>query len=71
MAELVRQHRVIPPLVSPPEELSSGSQGLIRHFRLFSLLLLPLLSMEMRKRSVCLFGSFLLSVEVVYFWVGR
>lgn len=41
VAELVRQHRMISPLVPPPEELSRGSQGLIRHFRLFSLLLLP------------------------------
>lgn len=36
VAELIRQHRVLSPLVPSPEELSRGSQGLIRHF--FSLL---------------------------------
>ena len=32
MAELIRQHRVLPPLVPPPEELSCGSQWLLCHF---------------------------------------
>ncbi|KAG6597022.1 hypothetical protein SDJN03_10202, partial [Cucurbita argyrosperma subsp. sororia] len=31
MSELIGEHRMLPPLVCPPEELSSRSQRLIRH----------------------------------------
>lgn len=49
VAQLFRQHRVLPPLVPPPEELSRRSQCLVRHspftLSLSSVLLpLPLLS---------------------------
>lgn len=36
VAELVAQHRVLPPLVPPPEELSRRTQR-FRHFSLLSL----------------------------------
>ena len=52
--ELIRQHRVLPPLVPPLEELSRGSQWLLRHSSLslslvstVFVLLLLLLSLRM------------------------
>ena len=52
MAELIRQHRVLPPLVPPPEELSCGSQWLLCHF-LSLCLSLSLSSLEFQH---CLFN---------------
>ncbi|KAB1208638.1 2-C-methyl-D-erythritol 4-phosphate cytidylyltransferase, chloroplastic [Morella rubra] len=43
VAKLICQHRVLPPLVPPPEELSCGSQCLICHYLSHSLPLLLLL----------------------------